>query len=171
MTRLLNNGTLRSVNFGLIDDELPQRGLFGTKRLFSFLAQDLPTIESQDTMLSASEQVANLFGSYLTNRPLILRSPISPLRHLEHAVWELKTLDVRIFGWFADRDLMVIDAGCDVKLLKSAKLNYSGFISQTQYVRKTLGFTPNDYISGDQPNDILTNFVVAPRPHGGTLRG
>ena len=117
----------------------------------------------KNSLLSAEEQVANLFGRYLTNKPLILRSPISPIRHLEDAVWELKTLDVRIFGWFADKDTMIIDAGCDVKLLKSRKLNYSGFITQTSYVRKSLGFAPTEYVQGKLPNDILTKFIVLPK--------
>jgi hypothetical protein len=83
----------------------------------------------------------------------------------------LKTLDVRIFGWFADKDVMIIDAGCDVKLLKSEKLNYSGFIVQTEYVRRNLGFKETEYIQGDRPHDILTSFTVLPRPQRGALRG
>jgi hypothetical protein len=171
ITNLLSKGTLKAVTLGLLDDELPERGLFGTSRLFTFLAQELPNIPSRDVALSAEEQVANLFGRFLTNRPLILRSPISPLRHLERAVWELKTLDVRVFGWFVDKNVMVIDAGCDAKLLKSEKLNYSGFIAQTEYVRRTLGFQPTDYIQGNQPNDILTRFTILPKPKRVTLRG
>src|SRR6266852_2301599 len=155
ISSLLVQGTLRAVTLGLLDDELPERGLFGTHRLFKHLAEELPSIPSRDATLSAKEQVSNLFGRYLTNRPLILRSPISPLRHLKDAVWELKTLDVRVFGWFAAKNSMIIDAGCDVKLLKSEKLNYSGFINQTSYVRKTLGFAPTEYVQGKLPNDIL----------------
>jgi hypothetical protein len=163
ISSLLVQGTLRAVTLGLLDDELPERGLFGTHRLFKHLAEELPSIPSRDATLSAKEQVSNLFGRYLTNRPLILRSPISPLRHLRDAIWELKTLDVRIFGWFAAKDCMIIDAGCDAKLLKAEKLNYSGFIVQTSYVRKSLGFTSADYIQGTEPNDILTRYVIAPR--------
>ncbi|MBR1165213.1 hypothetical protein [Bradyrhizobium elkanii] len=163
LNKLLEAGTLTSVTLGLLDDELPERGLFGTARLHSFLSNDLPSIPSQDAMLSALQQVANLFGRFLTNRPLVLQSPIAPIRHLEDSVWELKTKDVRIFGWFAAKDSMVIDAGCDVKLLKSQKLNYSGFITQTSYIRKTLGFSPKDYITGKSPHDILTRIVIPPR--------
>jgi hypothetical protein len=86
ISNLLGSGTLKPVTLGLLDDELADRGLFGTSRLFSFLEKNLPSIESRDVALSAEEQVANLFGRYLTNRPLILKSPISPLRHLNRAV-------------------------------------------------------------------------------------
>jgi hypothetical protein len=163
IAKLIGDETLRSVTLGLLDDELPERGLFGTSRLFRFLSDELPAIASQDSMLSAQEQVSNLCGRYLTNKPLILRSPISPIRHLENGIWELKTLDVRIFGWFTAKDCMIIDAGCDVKLLKAGKLAYSGFINQTAYARKSLGFTSSEYIQGTQPNDILSKFVVLPR--------
>jgi hypothetical protein len=171
ISNLLGSGTLKPVSLGLLDDELADRGLFGTSRLFGFLETNLPSIESRDVALSAEEQVANLLGRYLTNRPLILKSPISPLRHLDRAVWELKTLDVRIFGWFVSKDVMVIDAGCDVKLLKSEKLNYSGFIAQTEYVRRSLGFKVTEYIQGDQAHDILTSFVIPPKPKLSPLRG
>jgi hypothetical protein len=170
IANLLTKGRLKPVNLGLLDDELPERGLLGTSRLFDFLEHELPGVASQDVSLSALEQVANLFGRYLRDRPLVLSSPISPIRHLERAIWELKTLDVRVFGWFASKDTMIIDAGCDVKLLKSGKLNYSGFINQTEYVRKTLGFAPADYIQGTQPHDILTNYTLLPRPDRGALR-
>src|SRR5262249_25649485 len=98
-------------------------------------------------------------------------SPLSPIRHLRNGVWEFKTLDVRVFGWFADKDLMIIDAGCDVKRLKSGNLNYSGFITQTEYVRKNLGFSPGDYVQGDQPNDILKSFTLLPKPKRSPIRG
>lgn len=163
MATLISKGTLQSVNMGLLGDELAERGLFGTQRLFRFLGEDLPKIPSQDSVLSTEEQTANLFGRFLTNRPFILRSPISPIRHLRDAIWEMKTLDVRLFGWFVERDCLVLDSGCDVKLLKSGKLNYSGFINQTSYVRKNLGFEAADYIQGTTPNDILTKFIIAPR--------
>lgn len=170
IARLISAGTLKAVDLGLLDDELPERGLFGTSRLHSFIEGELLRIQSRDAQLSAEEQVANLFGRYLTNRPLLLNSPIAPLRHLERGIWELKTLDVRIFGWFPARDTMIIDAGCETKLLKDEKLNYSGFIAQTEYVRKSLGFLAGDYILGDQPNDILTNFKIAPKRDSGALR-
>ncbi|QQN62105.1 hypothetical protein JIR23_21130 [Bradyrhizobium diazoefficiens] len=163
LNKLIQDGTLKSVTLGLLDDEMAERGLFGTGRLHSFLSTELPAIPTRDAMLSALEQVANLFGRYLTNRPLVLQSPIAPIRHLEDSVWELKTLDVRIFGWFATKDCMVIDAGCDVKLLKDGKLNYNGFIVQTSYIRKALGFVPRDYISGTSPHDILTRIIIPPR--------
>lgn len=171
LTKLIDAGTLRAVDLGLLDDELPDRGLFGTSRLHSFLDVDLLKIKSRDPQLSAEEQVANLLGRFLANRPLMLNSPIAPLRCLKNGVWELKTLDVRIFGWFPARDTMVIDAGCDTKLLKSGKLNYSGFIAQTEYVRGSLGFLSGSYILGDQPHDILTNFKIAPKSERGPLRG
>jgi hypothetical protein len=163
MSTLIANGKLKSVTLGLLDDELAERGLFGTERLFRFIANDLQNVPSRDTTLSALEQVANLFGRYLTNRPLILQSPIAPIRYLRDGVWELKTKDVRIFGWFAAKDSMVIDAGCDVKLLKEEKLNYNGFIVQTDYVRTSLGFSPSEYVSGNSPNDVLTRFTILPR--------
>ena len=162
--KLLSGGTLKAVTLGLHDDELADRGLFGTVRLFKFLSEELPTIPSRDATLSAEEQVAVLFARYLTNRPFVLRSPISPLRHLNNAVWELKTLDVRVFGWFAAKDAMIIDAGCDVKLLKAQQRNYSGYINQTEHVRKRLGFNPSDYVQGSEPHDILTNFKLIPKP-------
>ena len=163
MTKLLANTTLQSVTLGLLDDELPERGLFGTARLFYFLDKELPSIPSRDPLLSSKEQVSNLFGRYLKNKPLVLQSPISPIRHLEQGIWELKTLDVRVFGWFANKDTMILDAGCDVKLLKAGNLAYSGFINQTNYIRKSLGFSSADYIQGTTPNDILTKFLVLPR--------
>ncbi|MET4240706.1 hypothetical protein [Bradyrhizobium sp. RT10b] len=171
IAKLIDAGTLKAVDLGLLDDELPERGLFGTARLHDFIERDLLKIESQDPLLSAEEQVANLCGRFLTNRPLLLKSPIAPIRCLKDGIWELKTLDVRIFGWFSAKDTMVVDAGCDVKLLKSGQLNYSGYIAQTDYVRRSLGFLVGDYILGDQPHDILTNFKIAPKPDRSALRG
>jgi len=166
---LLAGGRLRPVDFGLLDDELPERGLVGTERFFGFLTNELPSIPSQDAMLSALEQLASLFNRYLTNTPLILNSPISPLRHLEDAVWEFKTLDVRVFGWAVRKDYFVVDSGCDTKKLKAGNINYSAFINQTTWVRKNLGFQSGTYITGSHPSNVIEKFVIPPRPKGGAV--
>jgi hypothetical protein len=164
--KLVSGGRLRAVRLGLQDDELPDRGLFGTDRLHEFLANDLAKIAANDAQLSPLEQVAALFGRYLTNVPLVLKSPISPLRHLDDAVWELKTTDVRIFGWFARKDCFVADGGADVSRLKSGALTYNGFIVQTAWTRRNLGFLTSDYVTGTKPDDVLERYTLAPRPQG-----
>jgi hypothetical protein len=161
--KLLAEGHLRAVQLGLLEDELPERGLFGTDRLHDFLENDLPKMVGIDAQLSPLEQIAALCGRYLTDVPLVLRSPISPLRYLESGVWEMKTTDVRIFGWFAKIDNFVADSGVDVARLKSGELNYSGFINQTAWVRRKLGFELVGYVTGTKPNDILEKFTLAPR--------
>jgi hypothetical protein len=161
--KLIHARVVKAVDFGLLEDEVAERGLFGTERLFNFLQNELPGIPSRDAQLSSSEQVAVLFGRYLTNERLILQSAVSPLRHLSNAIWEFKTLDVRVFGWAVRRDCFVIDSGCDTKRLKGGELNYSGFIIQTEWVRKKLGFKAGDYVEGTGPNDILKKFTIIAR--------
>jgi hypothetical protein len=163
ITSLIASETIKSVAFGLLPDELPERGLFGTGRFFQFLETVLPSIPSRDAMLSSEEQLVGLLGRYLTNAPLRLNSPISPIRHLEDGVWEFKTKDVRAFGWFVAKDCAILDSGCDVKLLKSNRINYSGYIEQTRYVRTSLGFTPGKFIQGSEPSHVVTKFIVAPK--------
>lgn len=160
MAKLLEEKRLRSVTLGLHEDELPKRGLFGTERFFDDLAEKLPKILSGDATLSALEQVAILFGRYLLDRPIKLYASFTPLKHLENAVWEFKTNDVRVFGWAAHTDCVIVDSLCDVKLLKSEHLNYSGFITQTSSVRTRLGFKSTEYLHGTEPQDILTNVVI-----------
>ncbi len=157
---LLEAETLKSVSLGLLEGELPERGLFGTERFREFVAATLPAIPSQDVMLSSAEQVSGLLGRFLRNKPFVLRSPLSPVRALQDAVWELKTLDVRIFGWFTSRDCMVVDFGCDVKKLKNGEFNYSGCINQTRYTRTSLGFADNEFIQGTNVHDVLSNIIV-----------
>ena len=56
---------------------------------------------------TAAEQVDDLFNTFLSGQPLVYMKQFRSIRAEKNAVWELKTPDVRIFGWFLKKDCFV----------------------------------------------------------------
>jgi hypothetical protein len=56
----------------------------------------------------------------------------------ERGVWEFKTVDVRIFGWFPDKDYPILHAGEDARLPHDDITLYKPFIDATADHRDAL---------------------------------
>ena len=57
--------------------------------------------------LTPREQLASLIRRYTSGDELFVGTEFHILLPAENAVWELKTPDFRLFGWFAAKDLFV----------------------------------------------------------------
>ncbi len=133
------------------------RLLYGTPDFISWLAVVAKGAEPQHRLGEATiaEQVDDLFNTFLSGRPLIYMKQFRSIRAEKNAVWELKTPDVRIFGWFLKKDCFVGVFGNWTNVVKDHDL-YRGYRIAIRRLRRELGVDENLCVQGITPGDVLS---------------
>ncbi len=80
-----------------------------------------------------------------------------PLTHHRDGIWELKTPDLRIFGWFVKRDQFVGWAADATEKIKKHNL-YHGYAREAGHFRDNLNLDPPKFVQGDKPDAVVSNF-------------
>jgi hypothetical protein len=83
------------------------------------------------------------------------RRDLRPLLPFDSCVWELKTIDVRIFGWFPIRDAFVAVNGGMARKIKDARM-YHGYREEVRTVRDRLDLDEPKSIEGSRVSDVLS---------------
>jgi len=118
----------------------------------------LPTLESELGLeMSPIEQLDAFLTVYCAGDTLMYERQFRPVRHIAAGIWELKTPDLRLFGWFHDRDCFVCTDCDDATRVKKHGL-YNGYRDQGVSRREQLDLDEPKFLSGDNPNDVISAF-------------
>lgn len=123
--------------------------------LMNWIENDLIVEKGRHPLFTPEEQVSTIMDEY--TRGEILTRPESrkldkPPACGEH-VWELKTEDVRIFGYFyRPRQFIAVSGETKVKLLK---FGYASYIRKVLQFRENCNLTPPTHQKQDEINDLL----------------
>src|ERR1700721_819766 len=104
---------------------------------------------------TGAEQVDDLFNTFLRGQPLVYMKQFRSIRAEKNAVWELKTPDVRIFGWFLKKDCFVGVLGNWADGLKAPDL-YRGYRIAIRRMRRELGVDETLCVQGVTPGDVVS---------------
>lgn len=101
-TRTLENiGVLIKITTDLEAGELDERLLFATPDFIAWLEDYLPYYDrDRDHRLSPNEQVESIFHEYIANPQFRGGGYFQNITPQREGIYELKTTDIRIFGWF-----------------------------------------------------------------------
>ena len=104
------------------------------------------------------EQLDDLMEVFCSGSPLTYGWQFKCLTHVAEGVWELKTADVRLFGWFHKKDCFIAAVADTADRIKTHKL-YEGYgrIEVINF-RKALDLDDPKFIPGDNPHDVVSNF-------------
>lgn len=156
------DGLLREKTISRIDVELgigeqPVRLLYGTPGFIDWLTSLLQGAEPQQRLgdSTPAEQVDELFYAFLSGRPLLYVRQFKVIRAEKNAVWELKTPDTRIFGWFLQKDCFVGVFGDWADRVKDHDL-YRGYRIAIRRMRRELGVDDNLCVKGISPSDVIS---------------
>lgn len=139
------------------------RELFASKRLVKWIESALPNLSSSwDLENTPAEQVDALLATYAGGDTLTFSWSFRPLRHIAGGVWEFKTADVRIFGWFHRKDCFIGHAADATQRVKDHNL-YSGYAGEVARFRDALDLVEPKFVAGDNPSDVVSNFDL-PKP-------
>ncbi len=134
------------------------RILYGTPEFVQWLRTLIQPGDADTERLgeaTAAEQVDDLFYTFLSGRPLIRLRQFRVVREEINPVWELKTPDIRIFGWFAMKDCFIAAFGNWANNVKDHDL-YRGYRIAIRRFRRELGLVDGLCVEGTAPSDVLS---------------
>lgn len=121
-----------------------------------FMQEVLPTL--QQGVLGAEEtprqQMDTVLRKWNAGKPMRQGRMFSTLRPTREAVWEMKTADLRIFGWlYRPRVFVAAFAGFADDYKKQGgqppKESYGAARNRVQWLRERLDLDPPLFVSGD----------------------
>lgn len=135
-------------------DDLPLRVVFGTPDLIDWLRDTLPGIETAIASdVTPYEQVDDLLRRFIAGEALADDRFVKSLVPGERGVWELKTQDIRLFGWFPQRSVFIAVCAHRAHEIKLHRL-YGGFRDQVVRVRSQLDADGAAFLTG-VASDVL----------------
>jgi hypothetical protein len=106
---------------------------------------------------SPLQQMDSLLEVFCSGETLTFDQRFKPLVHLNDGIWELKTPDLRFFGWFPHKDCFIGGALDLAFNVKSYNL-YPGYADEVAYHRTQLDLDNPKFIPGADPRDVVTNY-------------
>lgn len=157
VAKLAESGKLIYVDAGLAPGVQPDRVIYATVAFRDWAEQKLPQLHTQlvggrETPL---EQLDALFERFAVGRPMQRGRQFRCLVPVTRGVWELKTPDIRIFGWFPLRDVYIAVAGADASIVKDYNL-YGQFRSEVVRVREAMPLDEPKYVEGNNPDAVVS---------------
>ena len=162
LSTIVDNGDLIRIEIELDGDDQLWRLLYATPDFIEWLDQVLPRLKTNILGLDFSpmEQVDSIFESFACGRSLNSDRRFKKLRRTPDGfVWELKTPDIRIFGWFLAKDQFVCTFGVEKDHLELTN-GYGRYIAQTMFIREQVDLDPPKHIEGSEYNDVLSDAPV-----------
>lgn len=151
--------------FELFEPELrprqqAERLLYGRPRFWEWISTNLPEAVSEyGSEISPLEELEDLLNTYCAGEPLVFERQIKLLHHRDHGVWELKTKELRLFGWFTAVDVFI---ACSIDFATRIKCHrlYAGYRDEIIRFREGLDLDPPKFISGEDPRGVATNISI-----------
>ena len=154
LAQLEEAGRILRHDGGLDDDEQPERILYLAPGLEWFTEQVLAPIRRRGRNLTPYEQVAQTFYEFVVGNVLPYGHRLHKLDPLASHIWELKTVDVRIFGWFPRRGTFVAVTGA-MKDHLTTNASYEPCVTRVRAFRDDLPLDEPKYLTGMRINEIL----------------
>jgi len=112
---------------------------------------------SQDTPI---EQLYAILVKYISGQKLNtdpLWSDLKIIRPHENGVWEFRTTDLRIFGWFIWQDIFIANSMFDADFLKQTGLSVKSICNETAWFRKSLDLCQPVFVESEQVENVISN--------------
>jgi hypothetical protein len=127
-------------------------------RLAEWMERTLPTLASTwNIQESPLEQLDASLAFFCAGEPLACDHRFKPLNALGEGVWELKTADLRIFGWFPRKDCFIATDAALTRDVKGSKL-YRPYAEQAVRFRDRLGLDEPKFVPGEDPLNVVSDF-------------
>jgi hypothetical protein len=149
LAKLTAEGQLVRIGGGLDDREQPCRLLYAFPHVVEWLKSDLPNKLAfyPKTELTPLEQVDEFFHDFVSGEDMAYYHKCHFMTPLSEGIWELKTIDVRMFGWFQIRSIFVIANVNTMDVVKKHHL-YAGYRDDTIRRRNQLSLDNPKFVSG-----------------------
>jgi hypothetical protein len=155
---LAANGLLSKLDAQLEPPQQELRMLYAGPKLVAWIKDALPALESTWKIeQSPAEQLDDLMQLFCSGEPLTYDWQFKSLTHVANGVWELKTADIRVFGWFHKKDCFVGVIADMADRIKKYRLYESYSRVEVVRFRDALDLDAPKFVPGDNPHDVVSN--------------
>jgi hypothetical protein len=135
------------------------RTIYASPNLHQWITGTLPgMVSAWGIELTPEEQVFALATSFCAGERLVFGTQFKPLTHITDGIWELKTDDIRIFGWFSRKDCFIGAVADDATKIKKHDLYFGYANVTTRRFRYLLDLDKPKHVPGDDPHAVVSNF-------------
>jgi len=154
-----NAGALFKLDPDLLPGTREFRSIYASPRLKTWIENDLPGLESTwNIELTPQEQLqAFVEEIFCPCEPLSYDWHFKPLTHIQDGIWELKTADLRMFGWFFVKDCFIGSAANLKDTIKRLHL-YRPYAEEAVQFRDRLDLDNPKFVPGDDPHAVVSDF-------------
>lgn len=101
-------------------------------------------------------QVQQVLKNFIIGWPMRIGLDFHVMAPLESDVYELKTPDIRLFGWFYRRDHFIVVCGADIGRLKGQGL-YGQYRDRVVEARRQLPLDEPKCLWGAKEHDVISD--------------
>jgi hypothetical protein len=154
---LLEIGAIVKIEVDLGSREQPMRLLYGTPGFIEWADMLLKAPEPRERLGEATpaEQLDDVFHAFLSGKELSYGLQFRYIRAEKNPVWEFKTPDLRIFGWFMKKDCFVAVFGNWANVVKDHDL-YRGYRIAIRRLRRELEIDKTLCVEGVAVDEVLS---------------
>jgi hypothetical protein len=158
LSHFVAQGLIVRIDVPLAADEQPVRLLYGTPDFIRWLDDRIKAneISPLGADMTPAEQLDHLFYLFVSGQRLIYSRQFRYIKAEKHAVWELKTPDFRIFGWFPVKDCFIGTFGDWTDKVKDHDL-YRGYRLETRRIRREMGIDVSGSVESLDPYDVVSH--------------
>jgi hypothetical protein len=139
----------------LDDHELPERIAYFAPDFDEWLEAGLWSLDAKRGRdLTPFEQVEQILYEFVIGHPMAYSVDYRKLEPLRVHVWELKTPDVRLFGWFPRKATIVLVCGTLKENVNKFKA-YTPFVEAVAAFRNAIDLDEPKSVTGVRQNEVL----------------
>ena len=158
LQQLAAAGKLTKLDVPLGRRQQEERVIYLAQDVVEWLRDELPVCASSWNIEETPEQQFDSLASiFVAGETITYDTQFKTLRPIERGIWELKTADLRIFGWFHRRDCFVVTRIDTAQRVKDYGL-YPGYRDAAVRFRDGLSLDEPKYIQGDDPHAVVSAF-------------
>jgi len=129
-------------------------------KLVAWIQNDLPKLESVWKIEQRpDEQLDDLLQVFCSGEALTVGWQFRCLTPIANGVWELKTADLRVFGWFHQKDCFIGVVADTADRIKQYKLYAPYSRVEVARFRDALDLDQPKFVHGDNPHDVVSNYA------------
>jgi hypothetical protein len=158
LSELDRRGDLHRLDPALPGGVLEERMVYLSDRMRLWIENTLPGLGSTwNIEVEPIEQLDQFTAAFCEGRELTYERQFNPLHHKRDGIWELKTADLRIFGWFAHKDHFVAVCADTAERVKEHDL-YHGYCGEVERFRDAIDLDHPKYVAGTDPHAVVSNY-------------
>ena len=140
-----------------LDEPTQWRYVYGSSAFINWLSNEVPKVTpSHEENERADIQISMELTNFIDGKCLAYGSDIRCLELIENGVWELKTPDLRIFGWFPHKNYFIAHFGIEKSNLKKFS-DYKPYLDIVIKYRASLSVPLSCYIAGAKIQNVVSN--------------